>query len=99
MNKTWLIFRREYMTRVKKRSFLIATIIVPLIFPAILAGMIYAFILQEQSAVAPTIEVFDESGKLNFESDTGRFKFIHVSGNADFVKTAFKHSDHYALLR
>jgi ABC-2 type transport system permease protein len=99
MNKTWLIFQREFLNRVKKRSFLIATIIVPLIFPAILAAMIYAFIVQEQSAVAPSIEVYDESGKVNFEGDTGRYKFIHVAGDFEQVKLAFKESNHYALLR
>jgi ABC-2 type transport system permease protein len=99
MNKTWLIFQREFLNRVKKKSFLIATIIVPLIFPAILGAMIYAFIVQEKSAVAPTIEVFDESGRMNFASDTGRFKFIHVNGNLEQIKEAFKKSKHYALLR
>jgi ABC-2 type transport system permease protein len=99
MNKTWLIFQREFLNRVKKRSFLIATIIVPLIFPAILAAMIYAFIAQEQSAVAPTIEIFDESGKMNFEGDTGRYRFVHISGTLEQAKKAFQESDHYALLR
>jgi ABC-2 type transport system permease protein len=98
MNKTWLIFQREFLNRVKKRSFLIATIVVPLIFPAILAAMIYVFIAQEKSALAPTIEVYDESGKLNFNTDTTRFKFIHVSGDLEHVKTVFKESSHYALL-
>jgi ABC-2 type transport system permease protein len=99
MNKTWLIFQREFLNRVKKRSFLIATIVVPLIFPAILAVMIYAFIVQEQSAKAPTIEVYDESGKMNFEADTSRFKFIAMSGSFEQVKKSFQESDHYALLR
>jgi ABC-2 type transport system permease protein len=98
MNKTWLIFQREFLNRVKKRSFLIATIVVPLIFPAILAAMIYVFIAQEKSALAPTIEVYDESGKMNFGSDTGRFKFIHVTGDLEHVKKVFKESNHYALL-
>lgn len=99
MNKTWLIFQREFLNRVKKRSFLIATIVVPLIFPAILAGMIYAFILQEQSAVAPTIAIYDESGRMNFDTDTGRYKFVRVTGPLEQAKKAFQESNHYALLR
>lgn len=99
MNKTWLIFQREFLTRVKKKSFLIATIVVPLIFPAILALMIYAFVVQEQSATTPTIEVYDESGKMNLQSDSGRFKFVHVDGDFEQVKKGFNESDHYALLR
>jgi ABC-2 type transport system permease protein len=31
MNKTWLIIQREYLTRVKKKSFLLTTILVPLV--------------------------------------------------------------------
>jgi ABC-2 type transport system permease protein len=99
MNKTWLIFKREFLTRVKKRSFLIATIIVPLIFPAILGAMIYAFVAQEQAAKAPTILVYDESGKMNFEGDTARFKFVTVSGDFELAKKTFTESKHYALLR
>lgn len=98
MNKTWLIFKREFFIRVKKRSFLIATIVVPLIFPVILAVMIYVFIKQEQGAVAPTIQVYDESGKMPLESDS-RFKFVPVEGDFEQVKKAFQQSDHYALLR
>lgn len=99
MNKTWLIFQREFLNRVKKRSFLIATIVVPLIFPAILAGMIYAFIVQEKSAATPTIAIYDESGRMSFDGDTGRFKFVQVTGSLEQAKKAFQESDHYALLR
>jgi ABC-2 type transport system permease protein len=99
MSKTWLIFQREFLTRVKKRSFLIATIVVPLIFPAILAGMIYVFIQQKESAAIPTIQVYDESKKLSFSEDTTNFRFISVTGNFEVVKKGFQESNHYALLR
>ena len=38
MNKIWLIMQREFLNRVQKKSFLITTILVPLIFPAIIDG-------------------------------------------------------------
>jgi ABC-2 type transport system permease protein len=98
MNKTWLIFRREYLTRVQKKSFLIATIMVPLIFPAILAIMVYAFIKQEEGAGKETIQVFDETGKMNLEED-GRYKFVTVDGNFDQIKEAFRHSSENILIR
>ena len=41
MNKIWLIMQREILNRVQKKSFLIATILIPLIFPAIIGGLIY----------------------------------------------------------
>jgi len=36
MNKVFLVIQREYLARVKKKSFLIATLLTPLIFPAIM---------------------------------------------------------------
>ncbi|MDE5763160.1 MAG: ABC transporter permease, partial [Bacteroidales bacterium] len=30
-NNTWVVLQREYMTRVKKKSFLVATILVPVL--------------------------------------------------------------------
>ena len=36
MNKIWLIIQREFLNRVQKKSFLVATILIPLIFPAII---------------------------------------------------------------
>ena len=37
MNKILLIIEREVLNRVGKKSFLVATILIPLIFPAIIA--------------------------------------------------------------
>ena len=41
MDKVWLIIQREYLTRVKKRSFIIMTILGPLLFVGFMAGAIY----------------------------------------------------------
>ena len=98
MNKTWLIFQREFLNRVQKKSFLIATILVPLVFPAILAIMVWVFIKQEEGAVAQTIEVYDESGKITLEDDE-RFKFVEVEGDFEEVKKAFNETNHYGILR
>ncbi len=39
MNKLWLIIKREYLVRVRKKSFLIITILAPLAFATITFGM------------------------------------------------------------
>jgi ABC-2 type transport system permease protein len=98
MNKIWLIFQREYLNRVQKKSFLLVTILVPLIFPAIIGLMLYGFVKQEEGAVAQVIEVYDESGKISLEDDS-RYKFVSVSGNFENIKLAFNLSDHFAILR
>ena len=41
MDKIWIIFEREYLQRVKKKSFLIGTLLTPLIFPLFIGITIF----------------------------------------------------------
>lgn len=97
MNKIWLVFRREFLNRVQKKSFLIATILIPLIFPAIIAVMLYVFIEQEKSAGVDTVRVYDASGRFQFDN-TDRFVFVPVSGDFEEIKSEFSRSGDFALL-
>ena len=97
MYKIWLIFQREFLNRVQKRSFLIATILIPLIFPAIIAVMVYVMMKQEGSAGIQTVEVYDLSGRFEFEK-TGKYEFVPVSGDFEKVKSDFNRSKDFALL-
>jgi ABC-2 type transport system permease protein len=97
VNKIWLIVQREFMVRVQKKSFLVATILVPLIFPAIFALLIYLAIEQKQSAEIDTIQVLDQSGKLAL-TDTRRFAFMTIDGDVDHAKKVFQESKHFGLL-
>ena len=62
MNKVWLIMQREFLNRVQKKSFLITTILVPLIFPAIIGVLVFIMKKEAASAKADTVQVVDESG-------------------------------------
>lgn len=97
MNKVWLIIEREFMVRVKKKSFLIATILVPLIFPAIMAALIFLMIEQKKGAEKDTIEVVDMSGTMNLK-ESSRFTFVSLPPDLEKGKVVFKESKHYALL-
>src|SRR5687768_4982790 len=97
MNKIWLIIQREFSVRVQKKSFLVATILIPLIFPAIIAVLIYVAIEQKQSAEKDTIELLDQSGKLTLP-DTRQFTFVQLTGDLDQAKRTFQESKHFALL-
>ena len=97
MNKIWLIMQREFLNRVQKKSFLVATILVPLIFPALIGAMVFIFIKQEEKAGKSIIHVLDESTRMNLEN-TDKFDFVEVAGNLDQAKTAFQHSNDFALL-
>jgi len=97
MNKIWLIMQREFLNRVQKKSFLIATILVPLIFPAVIAIMAFILIKQEESAGVTVIEVLDESGKMSFESSS-KFEFVPITGSLEQAKITYNESSHFALL-
>jgi ABC-2 type transport system permease protein len=88
MNKIWLIFQREFLNRVQKKSFLIATILIPLIFPAMMAIMLYIFIKQEEGYVRTRIEVLDESEKMRLEN-TDRYEFVYVQGPLAVAKEKY----------
>ncbi len=60
MNKTLLIIKREYFSRVKKKSFLLMTFLVPLLIIGMYALVIALSISGGDNI--PTIEVVDDSG-------------------------------------
>lgn len=73
MNKILIIIRQEFLNRVKKKSFLIATILLPLIFPAIIGVLVYVALEQKKSATKELILYVDESNI--FIPDTSKFIF------------------------
>jgi ABC-2 type transport system permease protein len=97
MNKVWLIIQREFLNRVQKKSFLIATIVVPLIFPAIIAVLIYVMIQQKENAEVQVVRIYDRSGKIQLESGK-QFAFAQVTGDFDQQKKEFQASKDFALL-
>ncbi|HEY1008775.1 MAG: ABC transporter permease [Daejeonella sp.] len=60
MNKTLLVIKREYFTRVKKKSFLLMTFLVPMLIIGMYALMIGLAIKGGDNV--PTVEVVDDSG-------------------------------------
>jgi ABC-2 type transport system permease protein len=99
MNKVWLIFQREFLNRVQKKSFLIATILIPLIFPAIIGVMGYVFMKQEEGQATQVVKIYDKSGRIQLESNS-KYNYVPVSTDRDFndVKAEFNKSKDFALL-
>ncbi|MDZ7649329.1 MAG: ABC transporter permease [Cytophagales bacterium] len=97
MNKIWLIIQREFLNRVQKKSFLIATILVPLIFPAIIGGLIFIMIKESESAKADTVQVLDESKMFSFKSNK-RFTFVPLDLSLDQAKKVYNETEDFALL-
>ena len=96
MNKIWLIVQREFLNRVQKKSFLIATILVPLIFPALMAILVYAAIQQKKNSEKEVILYINESAY--FKPDTSKFIFKKFEGSLEDGKKAFEHSESFGLL-
>ncbi|HET9431207.1 MAG TPA: ABC transporter permease [Chitinophagaceae bacterium] len=59
MNKILLIIKREYLTRVRKKTFIISTILFPLLYLALIFGMAY---LGETTRANLNVAVIDSSG-------------------------------------
>jgi len=97
MNKVFLIIQREFLNRVQKKSFLITTILVPLIFPAIIGGLIFYMVKEAESAKPDTVQVVDESGKFSFEN-TRRFNYVKLTIPLEQAKKVYNESKDFALL-
>ncbi len=96
MNKIWLIVQREFLNRVQKKSFLVATILIPLIFPALMAVLVYVAVEQKKNATKEVVMYIDESGI--FKPDTSKYLFSPFSGSLEEGKRAFEKSEDFGLL-
>lgn len=96
MDKLWLIIQREYLSRVRKKTFILATILTPLAIGAIAIG---AGVIASMSGAPDTkILVLDESG--HFESsqpEGGSFDFTFTDGDLETLKKNYQ-EDGYEML-
>ena len=77
MNKTLLIIKREYFSRVKKKSFLIMTFLVPMLIIGMYA-LIFALSMNGGNNI-PTVEVIDESGIFQKSFDNNKSVNFEIS--------------------
>jgi len=98
MNKTLLILRQEYLKRVKKKSFIILTLLVPFLFAGVFALIILLSVKGDKKE--RTIAVFDESALFNEElTDEGLTKYEFIPKEEYLqLKSNLKASEYYALL-
>ncbi|HVK96364.1 MAG TPA: ABC transporter permease [Flavisolibacter sp.] len=83
MNKTGLIIKREYLSRVRKKTFIISTILTPLLFAGVIAAVVYmtvSNIRHEKVAVVDPNNVF-KSGLKNSDIITYEFRVDVDTGN------------------
>ena len=98
MNKTLLILRQEYLKRVKKKSFIILTILVPFIFIGMFALIIYLSIQDDKQE--RIIAVYDESSLFQGQLEQDDYTSYHFIPEDKYnqLKTNLRESEFYALL-
>lgn len=97
MNKVFLIIQREYLSRVKKKSFLILTFLVPSLFIAMYAAVF--FIYQNEDNTAKKFAVLDDSGLFKNElKDNSYLKFNYIEGTYQQAKAKMRNQKESFLL-
>lgn len=96
MNKIWLVIQREYLTRVRKKSFLIMTILGPLLMGGIFTTV---FLLDEVDTEVKTIAVIDQTHifKDKFKSNE-RIQFVFPAISVDSARKAGKKEGYFGVL-
>jgi ABC-2 type transport system permease protein len=97
MNKILLIISREYLTRIQKKSFWIASILTPLLITAIYAIPIW---LATREAELKKIQVLDQSvyfQKEDLQSNSIQYDLLK-SGQVNVLKSKLRTSDYDALV-
>ncbi|KEO72867.1 ABC transporter permease [Anditalea andensis] len=97
MNKILLVIKREYFARVKKKSFLLVTLLTPLLFPSILGVFLWIAMNERESEALRIIEVVDENNLFRMES-SDQYAFSYSNRDREEAKDLVKSGDRYGFL-
>jgi ABC-2 type transport system permease protein len=89
MNKIWLIIKREYITRVRNRTFIIMTILAPLLIVGFYGVVIFATASQQEKK--HTVCVVDQT-PLELNNHFKRYNIMKPTSNLRFV---FRGKDYF----
>lgn len=89
MRKTWLIIKREYLTRVRKKTFIIGTLLFPLLYLLLIFGTGYIAAKTKQHlkvAIADSSGLFTDSllAVHNAADNSSSFTLVKVNGQGPF---------------
>jgi ABC-2 type transport system permease protein len=82
---------------VKKKSFLLATILTPLLFIGLIAGVTY-FGIKSSGNEGQEVYVLDESGYFSDAFENGKYEYTTVTGSREEAKEKARQDDVFALL-
>lgn len=89
--------QREYLSRVKKKSFLIATLLTPLIFPAIMGVFVWIAMNEKENQSLRIIEVIDETD-LFFMESSEQYAFTSSIEDPEEAKRMVQQGERYGFL-
>lgn len=96
MNKILLVIRREYLTRIRKKSFLLMTILGPVLMGGI---FVVAFMLDRVDTEVKTIAVIDDSHLFDGKfKDNERLHFMYTQDPVDSVRKRSKKNGIFGVL-
>ena len=96
MSKIWLIIQREYLTRVKKRSFIIMTFLGPVLMASV---WIVPILLATRSEGTKTIEVIDETGIFYKQlEDSKEVSFTYIYDDLQTARDKLPIGDSFGIL-
>ena len=96
MNKIFLVIQREYLSRVKKKSFIVMTILGPILMAALFIVPVF---LSQMSDETKQVEILDETGWfLNKFEDSERYEFDYVFTDLETAKNNILAKKGYALV-
>ena len=96
MNKILLVIQREYLTRVKKKSFIVMTFLGPLLMSGIFVS---AFLLDKVDTEIKKIGVIDNTHIfINKFKDNERIKFEYLNEDVNKVRSESKNRGYFGVL-
>lgn len=98
MNKTWLIIKREFVTRARKKSFIAMTLLGPFLLAAIIIVPLWLEKLDSQQV--KHVGIIDDSQIFaSTMQNKGNVQFSNLEGvNIDQAEKIFSESGYYAVL-
>jgi len=87
MSKIGIVIGREYLTRVRKKSFIFLTLLMPVLIVVMIVGIFFLSSIKDKQA--KVIVVDDETGEyFPVLKNTGQYSFIEAKGFGDFRKNS-----------
>jgi ABC-2 type transport system permease protein len=99
MNKISIIIKREYLTRVRKKSFIIMTVLAPILMAAII--IVPTLVMMNQDQDFKKIAVIEENSDLfkGVIKNTKTLEFTYLENvKVDDLKNSFEQAGYYGIL-